>query len=83
MRARISSKGQLVLPKEIRTSRGLGPGSEVEIEEVPAGILLRVIRGTKRVELTDLVGCVGYTGPRKTLEEMDAAIGDAARSRRR
>ena len=31
-RAKISSKGQLVLPKAVREAYGLGPGSEVDIE---------------------------------------------------
>ncbi len=59
MRARIPTKGQLVLPKEICTiPAGLGPGSEVEIEEVPAGILLGMIRATKRVEIDTVTSTV-------------------------
>jgi AbrB family looped-hinge helix DNA binding protein len=81
VRARVSSKGQLVLPKEIRESRGLGPGSELEIEEVPGGILLKVVRGPEPASVDDLLGCTGYRGPRKTLEEMAEAIRRGARVR--
>jgi AbrB family looped-hinge helix DNA binding protein len=82
MKARVSSKGQLVLPKEIRDKRGIGPGTEVEIEEVPEGVLLRLVKGSKVVTLRDLVGCTGYRGPRKSLEEMAAAIQKGARAAR-
>jgi AbrB family looped-hinge helix DNA binding protein len=82
MRARISSKGQLVLPKKIREARGLGPGSEVEIEEVPGGVLLKLVRSSEEASLEDLLGCTGYRGPRRTLEDMEAAIREGARARR-
>jgi AbrB family looped-hinge helix DNA binding protein len=71
MRARVSSKGQLVLPKELRESRGLGPGSEVEIQEVPGGILLKLVRNPEPISVEDLLGCTGYRGPRKTLKDME------------
>jgi AbrB family looped-hinge helix DNA binding protein len=82
MRARISSKGQLVLPKKIREARGLGPGSEVEIEEVPGGVLLKLVRSFEEASVEDLLGCTGYRGPRRTLEDMEAAIREGARARR-
>jgi len=82
MRARVSSKGQLVLPKNIRESRGLGPGSEVDIEEVPGGVLIKLVRGPAQVSAEDLLGCAGYRGPRKTLQEMEEAIREGARVRR-
>ena len=82
MRARVSSKGQLVLPKAIRERRGFDAGSEVEIEEVPGGILLRLVRPGGTTDLASLLGCTGYVGPRKTLEEMEAAIREGARRQR-
>jgi AbrB family looped-hinge helix DNA binding protein len=82
MRARVSSKGQLVLPKAIRRSRDLVPGSVVEVEEVPGGILLRLVRGSSEVSLDDLLGCATYRGRPKTLRQMDEAIAVGARERR-
>ena len=38
---RLSTKGQIVLPKNIRTSRAWVPGTEFTIEETADGILLR------------------------------------------
>ncbi|MBI3368684.1 MAG: AbrB/MazE/SpoVT family DNA-binding domain-containing protein [Burkholderiales bacterium] len=38
----VSSKGQIVLPAEIRRRLGLGPGAKLEVLEEPNGIKLRV-----------------------------------------
>jgi AbrB family looped-hinge helix DNA binding protein len=78
----MSSKGQLVLPKEIRERGGFGPGSEVEVKEVPGGVLLKLVEGPESATLDDLVGCAGYRGPRKTLDDMAAAVRLGARGHR-
>lgn len=82
MRTRISSKGQLVLPKGVRESRGMVEGAEVEVEEVPGGVLLKLVRAPADASLADLVGCTGYRGRAKSLEEMDTAVREEARTRR-
>lgn len=38
---RLSTKGQIVLPRSIRVSREWGPGTKFTIEETGEGILLR------------------------------------------
>ena len=37
MTTRLSTKGQLIIPKEIRERHGWGPGSELEIEDHGVG----------------------------------------------
>lgn len=73
--SRLSTKGQLVLPKEIRTSRAWGPGTEFTIEETEEGILLRPSRRFPPATLASVVGCLKHKGKPATLAEMDAAIG--------
>lgn len=73
--ARLSTKGQLILPKDIRTARAWGPGTEFTIEETEDGILLRPSRRFPRTSLDEVVGCLKYKGKAKTLAQMDAAIG--------
>jgi AbrB family looped-hinge helix DNA binding protein len=41
---KLSSKGQVVLPKLVRDARSWEPGAESAVEEVPKGILLRPLR---------------------------------------
>lgn len=78
----LSSKGQVVLPKEIRAKRGWSAGTELEVEDTPTGVLLRVVRNIGDAALDDLLGCAGYSGPKKTLEDMEAGIEAGARARR-
>lgn len=73
--SRLSTKGQLILPKEIRDSHAWGPGTEFTIEEVKEGILLRPSRRFPRTTLDKVVGTLKYKGKPATLAEMDAAIG--------
>ncbi len=82
MRVRISTKGQLVLPRVVREARGMVEGAEVEVLEVPGGVLLQLVRATDAATLDDLVGCGQYQGRPKTLDEMSAAIRRGARERR-
>ena len=78
---RLSTKGQLILPKEIRTSRSWGPGTEFTIEETKDGILLRPARRFPRTTLDQVVGFLKYKGKPATLAEMDAAIGREVKRR--
>ena len=41
LKTKVSTKGQVVLPKAIREKRGWGPGAELIVEERPEGVLLR------------------------------------------
>lgn len=79
---RLSSKGQVILPKSIRTSHNWEPGVEFAVEDTPEGVLLRPIGPFAPTRLEDVVGCTGYGGPAKTLEDMDAAIAARARADR-
>jgi len=71
---KLSSKGQVILPKHIRAAHKWQPGVEFLVEDTPDGVLLRPLKPFKPSRLEDVIGCAGYTGPAKTIEEMDAAI---------
>lgn len=80
-RTRLSSKGQIVLPKEVRERQGWTVGTEFEVE--PKGDVV-VLRPTAEplfppTTIEEVRGCAGYTGPRVSLEEMDAAVEEEAR----
>ena len=78
-RTRMSSKGQIVLPKAIRDKRGWTEGTELEIEEVPGGLLLRLVPAPREASIEELLGCTGYRGRRRSIEDMEAAIRRGAR----
>jgi AbrB family looped-hinge helix DNA binding protein len=71
---RLSSKGQVILPKVIRDHYHWSAGTEFEIEECLDSIVLRPKKPVPTTSLRDVVGCTGYIGPAKTLDEMDEAI---------
>jgi AbrB family looped-hinge helix DNA binding protein len=71
---RLSTKGQIVLPKNIRASRAWGPGTEFTVEETSDGVLLRAARPFPETDLEEVVGCLRYKGKAKTVAQMNAAI---------
>ena len=66
----LSTKGQVIIPRALRQEQGLVPGMTFEVEAEGNCIVLRPVPEVRRTTLKDLVGCVGYHGPRKTLQEM-------------
>ena len=70
----LSSKGQIVIPKEVREAHGWREGDEFIVEETRDGIVLRLVRRVERTTPGEVFGCLGYEGPPKTLAEMDAGI---------
>lgn len=71
---RLSSKGQVVIPKEVRDAQGWKEGTEFIVETTVNGVLLRPKRVFKRTTIEDVVGSAGYKGRRRTIKEMDEAI---------
>jgi AbrB family looped-hinge helix DNA binding protein len=78
---RLSTKGQLIIPKEIRERHGWIPGMELIVEDHGDSVILRRAEELPVTTLEDLVGCSGYKGPARTLEDMEAAIARGARER--
>ncbi len=81
VRAKVSSKGQLVLPKAVRDAHGLGPGSEVEVESVGDTIVLRPATRTarKKYSIDEVAGFLKYDGPAVVIEDMNRGVEEEAR----
>jgi AbrB family looped-hinge helix DNA binding protein len=60
---RLSSKGQVMLPKSLRESHHWVPGTEFVVEDTPDGVLLRPAKSFRPTRLEDVIGCAGYKGP--------------------
>jgi AbrB family looped-hinge helix DNA binding protein len=71
---RLSTKGQIILPKNIRTSRAWGPGTEFTVEETGDGILLRPAVRFPETSIDEVAGCLGSKRKAAPLAQMDAAI---------
>jgi AbrB family looped-hinge helix DNA binding protein len=71
---RLSTKGQIILPKGIRESRAWGPGTEFEVEETGDGILLRPAAHFPDTNLEEVAGCLRSGRKSKTPAQMRVAM---------
>lgn len=78
---KLSSKGQVIIPKSVRGARSWPPGTEFAVEEVSAGVLLRPLRPFEATTFDDVYGCLKYRGRAKTLRQMERTITKAVRAR--
>jgi AbrB family looped-hinge helix DNA binding protein len=78
---RISTKGQVVLPKALREQRGWRAGDELVVEDRPEGLLLRPFKGEKVTRYEDVAGCLGPFHRVVSIEEMNQAVVDEAARR--
>ncbi len=70
----VSTKGQVILPKSIRQHRHWETGTRLVVEDTAEGVLLRAVPLFAPTRIEDVYGCLPYSAPPKTLEEMDAGI---------
>lgn len=78
METTLSSKGQIVIPQHIRKSHGWLPGFRFSIFEEGEEIVLKPAISKKHTVLENVIGCAGYSGPKKSLADMDAGVLDEA-----
>ncbi|MDJ0570028.1 MAG: AbrB/MazE/SpoVT family DNA-binding domain-containing protein [Pleurocapsa sp. MO_192.B19] len=71
---RLSSKGQVIIPKKLRDAYHWLAGQELIAIDTGDGILLKPKQPFQETKLEDVAGCLPYTGEAKTLAEMDNAI---------
>ncbi len=79
---KLSSKGQVIIPKEIRSRHHWETGQDLLAIETEDGILLRPISPFTKTVLKDVASCLSYSGKAKTIEEMEESIQKGARERK-
>ncbi|MGH6945104.1 MAG: AbrB/MazE/SpoVT family DNA-binding domain-containing protein [Geminicoccaceae bacterium] len=78
-RTRLSSKGQVIIPKGVRDRHGWQPGVELEVEDRGDAVVLRPARLFPPTTIEEVRGCLKHDGPPHTIEEMDEAVAQEAR----
>lgn len=73
---RLSSKGQIIIPKSVREAHRWAPGTEFIVEDTPQGILLTPRRLFPETRLEDGLGCTGYRGPTLSPEEIERRLAE-------
>jgi AbrB family looped-hinge helix DNA binding protein len=71
---RLSAKGQVVIPKQLRDAHGWQPGTALIAEVTDEGVLLRLRDSARGEDARSLLGCTGYRGPRRSLSDMERAV---------
>ena len=83
-KSRVSTKGQIVLPKAIRDRRKWAPGTELTVEETPDGVLLKTAPLFAPTKIEDVAGMLRDKSRESlvvSIEEMDEAVLAEARRR--
>lgn len=80
-KTKLSSKGQVVIPKAMRSALRWSPGAELDIEPTADAVVLRLAPKTWRLptreELDRVAGCLKYDGPPLSIEDMDRRAREA------
>lgn len=78
MDAKVTSKGQITVPKSVRERLNVGPGDYVLFREQPDGTFIVEAAST---DIMTLAGTVRSTVKGVTIENMAAAVSDEAIAR--
>jgi AbrB family looped-hinge helix DNA binding protein len=73
----LSSKGQMVLPKAMRDLKQWKPGAQLLLEDVPGGVMVRLVETKKKYTVDDLIGILKYDGPPLSQKEIDRRIDES------
>jgi AbrB family looped-hinge helix DNA binding protein len=76
---RLSSKGQLIIPKEVRDRHGWRAGTELEVEDQGGVVVLRRKKPWPPTRIEDVSGSLKYDGPPVSIEDMNAGIDEMMR----
>ena len=80
---KLSSKGQLVIPKSVRDAFDWKRGTEFRVEPLRDGVLLRPTRIFPPTRLRDVLGCANYGGQARSAGEMRKDIRAGLGSKKR
>jgi AbrB family looped-hinge helix DNA binding protein len=78
---RLSSKGQVILPKSIRDAHCWRPGTEFLVESTDGGVLLRPLKRLPASRLEEVADRLRSSRPAAGIAEMDAAIDTEIKAR--
>ena len=71
---RLSSKGQLIIPKEVRERHGWREGTEIEVEDRGGDVVLRRKKPWSPSRIEDVRGSARRQGPPVSITAMNADI---------
>ncbi|MEA3041771.1 MAG: hypothetical protein QOC65_1260 [Sphingomonadales bacterium] len=79
----VSTKGQVILPKDIRDHRRWEAGTKLIVQDTEGGVLLKAAPLFAPTEIGAVYGSLSVAGEALTVEEMKEAVAAEARRRAR
>ncbi len=76
---RLSSKGQVIIPKPVRTAHHWQPGQELIVIDTGDGVLLKPKQPFQESRIEEVASCLNYTGTAKSQQDMERAIKQGAK----
>lgn len=74
----LSSKGQLVIPKEIRDEMRWVAGTKIALVSGTTGVMLKEVTAKKGRKFEDLIGMLKHEGPPVPTDVLCAPVDNAA-----
>ena len=71
---KLSSKGQVIIPKPLRNAHHWEVGQELIVVDLGDGILLKPKTPFPVSDIDDVASCLKFKGKAKTLDDMELAI---------
>ncbi len=79
----MSSKGQVIIPKALRSRYHWRNGQKLSVIDTGDGILLKAAHSFKETELDQVAGMLKYSGKPVSIDAMAAAIQKGAMERKK
>ena len=80
---KMSSKGQVIIPKALRSRYNWDTGQKLAVIDTGDGILLKTSHSFKETGLDQVAGILKYSGKPVSIDEMEAAIKKGALERKK
>jgi AbrB family looped-hinge helix DNA binding protein len=71
---KLSSKGQVIIPKVLRSRYNWNTGQQLSVIDTGDGVLLRPAHSFKKTKLEQVAGILNYSGKSISIDDMQAAI---------
>ena len=79
---KLSSKGQVIIPKTLRSRYNWNTGQKLSVIDTGDGILLKPSHPFKKTELEKVAGILKYSGTPVSIAKMEEAIKKGAVERK-
>ncbi len=77
---KISSKGQVVIPKSLRVAHHWEAGQELVVVDVGDGILFKSKSPFNETKISEVASSLKFAGKTRSLDDMDFAIGKGVKN---